>query len=162
MPNTAPSHLWYTVQQLSQHFGFCSLKNWNTPLEVCQLYFSVTQATEMPLEGHVANIYKAHKAHSNKSPIDKPQEFLEVVHFDIGHVNQERYLPLHYPCWSCHTVYLDISCKVITSWCHQGYFLWLISGYWCFPKASLYQFWFLMVPFLPLPSGKQFASSRLT
>jgi len=80
---TAPSHLCLNIQQLSNYFGFWSIKNWNFLLEVCQPNFSFIQGGDTPMElGHVAIIYKAQ---SNKSPIDCPRDFLDVVHCDIGY-----------------------------------------------------------------------------
>jgi hypothetical protein len=78
-----PQHNRYTIQQLSRYFGFRSLKNWNLLQDVCQSNFTLYNPTECTLElGNVANIKKAH---CNKKPIDRPPEFLEVVHCDIGY-----------------------------------------------------------------------------
>jgi hypothetical protein len=82
MSNTAPLHSRYTIQELSRFFGFRSFKNWNALHDDCQPNFMFIQPTDSPLElGHVSNLKKAC---SNKTPIDCPQDFLEVVHCDIG------------------------------------------------------------------------------
>jgi hypothetical protein len=60
MSNTAPNHMRYMVQQLSQYFGFKSFKNWDVLYDVCQPIFSFNQSSDLPLElGQVANIKKA-------------------------------------------------------------------------------------------------------
>ncbi len=83
MSNTAPLQSRFTIQQLSRYFGFRSFKNWDTLHDVCQPNFSFINPSENPLElGHVANIKKAR---SNKTPIDRPSDYLEVVHCDIGY-----------------------------------------------------------------------------
>jgi hypothetical protein len=83
MSNTAPLQCRFTIQQLSRYSGFRSFKNWDTLDDVCQPNFSFIKPTDTPLElGHVANI---EKARSNKTPIDRPKDFLEVVHCDIGY-----------------------------------------------------------------------------
>jgi hypothetical protein len=83
MSNTAPSHYRFTIQQLSRYFGFRSFKHWDTLYDVCAPNFSFIQPTETPVElGNAANIKKSR---SNKNPIDRPKDFLEVVHCDIGY-----------------------------------------------------------------------------
>jgi len=82
MSNVALSHSWFTVQQLSRYSDFCSFKNWDTLHDVHVPNFSSIQPTDTPIElGHIANIKKAC---SNKTPIDRPKDFLEVVHCNIG------------------------------------------------------------------------------
>jgi hypothetical protein len=83
MSNTAPKHIRYTIPQLSRYFGFHSFKNWDVLHDVCQSNFSIHNTNDVPLElGQVANIKKAR---SNKTPIDRPPDFLNVVHCDIGY-----------------------------------------------------------------------------
>jgi hypothetical protein len=83
MSNTAPKHIRYTIPQLSRYFGFCSFKNWDVLHDICQPNFSFHNTNDVPLEiGQVANIKKAR---SNKTPIDRPPDFLDVVHCDIGY-----------------------------------------------------------------------------
>jgi hypothetical protein len=83
MSDPAPLHCWFIIQQLSRYFGFCSFKNWDTLHDVCQPNFSFIRPTDSPLElGQVINIKKAC---SNKTPIDYPKDFLEIVHCNIGH-----------------------------------------------------------------------------
>jgi hypothetical protein len=81
--STMSQHHRYTVQQLSRYFGFRSLKTWNTLQDVCQPNFTLYHPSECPLElGNVANIKKAH---CNKEPIARPQQYVEVFHCDIGY-----------------------------------------------------------------------------
>jgi hypothetical protein len=83
MSNAAPKHLHFTIPRLSRYFGFRSFKNWDVLHDVCQPNFSFLNSTYLPLElGQVANIKKAR---SNKTPIDHPPDFLDVVHCDIGY-----------------------------------------------------------------------------
>jgi hypothetical protein len=83
--NTFPSHIRFTIQQLSRYFGFRSLKNWDSLHDICQPNLSFINSSDPPLElGHAANIKKAR---SNKTPIDRPKDFLDVVHCDIGYGN---------------------------------------------------------------------------
>jgi hypothetical protein len=83
MPSSTASHHRFTIPQLSRHFGFRSLKNWDILHDVCQPNFSLSHPSERPLElGDVANIKKAR---SNKTPIERPSNFMEVVHCDIGY-----------------------------------------------------------------------------
>jgi hypothetical protein len=83
MSSTAVAHARFSVQQLSRYFGFRSLKKWEALYDVCQDNFSIVQPSESPLElGHVANLKKAR---SNKTPVERPKDFLEVVHCDIGY-----------------------------------------------------------------------------
>jgi hypothetical protein len=83
MSNTAPKHLRFTIPQLSRYFGFRSFQNWDVLHDVCQPNFSFLNSTDLPLElGQVANIKKAR---SNKTPIDRPPDFLDLVHCDIGY-----------------------------------------------------------------------------
>jgi hypothetical protein len=83
MSSTAVAHARFSVQQLSHYFGFRSLKKWEALYDVCQDNFSIVQPSESPLElGHVANLKKAR---SNKTPVERPKDFLEVVHCDIGY-----------------------------------------------------------------------------
>jgi hypothetical protein len=82
MSRTAVMTTHFTVQQLSRYFGFRSLKNWDVLHDVCQPNFSFVRTSDNVLEiGQVANIKKAR---SNKTPVDRPPQYLEVVHCDIG------------------------------------------------------------------------------
>ncbi len=57
MSNGAPRQIRLTTQQLSRHFGFRSLKHWNSLYGVCLTSFTLTQSSEPILElGNVANI----------------------------------------------------------------------------------------------------------
>jgi hypothetical protein len=83
MSHTAPSHYRFTIQQLSHYYGFRSFKNWDTLYDVCVPNFSFIQAGESLVElGNVANIKKSW---CNKNPIDRPKDFMEVVHCDTGY-----------------------------------------------------------------------------
>jgi hypothetical protein len=82
MSNTVSNNKRFTVQQLSHYFGFRSFKNWDILYDVCQLNFSLLKTSEKLLElGQVANMKKAR---SNKIPVERPVNYLEVVHCDIG------------------------------------------------------------------------------
>jgi hypothetical protein len=78
MSNTAPNHMRYTVQQLSQYYGFRSFKNWDVLYDVCQPNFSFIQPSDPPLKSNIK------KAWCNKTLVEHPPHFLEVVHCDIG------------------------------------------------------------------------------
>ncbi len=83
MSNVAPKHCRYTTPQLSRYFGFRSFKNWDVLHDVCQPNFSFLKNNELPLElGQVANIKKAR---CHKVPIERPPDFLDVVHCNIGY-----------------------------------------------------------------------------
>jgi hypothetical protein len=70
---------------LSRYFGFWSFKNWDVLYDVCQPNFSFIKPSDNFLElGHVANMKKAR---SNKTPVECPEKFLEVVQGDIGFGN---------------------------------------------------------------------------
>jgi len=82
MSSTAPSSMQFKVQQFSRYFGFWSFKNWDVLYDVCQPNFSFIKPSDNFLElGHMANIKKAR---SNKTPVERPEKFLEVVHCNIG------------------------------------------------------------------------------
>jgi len=83
MSNTAPVSMRFTVQQLSRYFGLRSFKISEVLHDVCQPNFSFIKPSNAFLElGQVANIKKSQ---SNKTPIEWPDKFLEVVHCDIGY-----------------------------------------------------------------------------
>jgi len=72
----------FTIQQLSRYFGFRLFKNWEILYVVCQPNFSLLKTSENFLElGQVANM---RKAQSNKTPVERPVNYLEVVHCDIN------------------------------------------------------------------------------
>lgn len=82
MSNTAPATMRFTVQQLSRYFGFHFFKNWEVLHDVCQPNFSFIKPSDDLLElGQVVNIKKSR---SNKTPLERHDKFLEVVHCDIG------------------------------------------------------------------------------
>jgi len=82
MSNTVSTNKRFTIQQLSRYFGFRSFKNWDILYDVCQPNFSLLKTSEKLLElGQVANMKKAR---SNKIPVERPVNYLEVVHCDIG------------------------------------------------------------------------------
>jgi hypothetical protein len=82
MSNSSPISTHFTIQQLSRYFGFQSFKNWDVLHDICQSNFSFIKPTDKMLElGDVANIKWAC---SNKTPIEHPAKYLEVVHCDIG------------------------------------------------------------------------------
>jgi hypothetical protein len=83
MSSSTAAHYRFTIPQLSRYYGFWSIKNWDILHDVCLPNFSLIHPSECALElGNVANIKKAR---SNKQPIDRPSNFLEVVHCDIGY-----------------------------------------------------------------------------
>jgi hypothetical protein len=82
MSNTVSNNKRFTVQQLSRYFGFRSLKNRDILYDVCQPNFSLLKTSKKLLElGQVANLKKAR---SNKTPVQRPINYHEVVHCDIG------------------------------------------------------------------------------
>jgi hypothetical protein len=83
MSSSTAAHHRFTILQLSRYYGFRLLKNWDILHDVCLPNFSLIHPSECPLElGNVANIKKAR---SNKQPIDRPSNFLEVVHCNTGY-----------------------------------------------------------------------------
>ncbi len=78
--NATPKNSRYTIPQLSRYFGFRLFKNWDVLHDICQPNFSFMNTNDLPLElGQVPNIKKAR---CNKTPIDHPKDFLDVVHCD--------------------------------------------------------------------------------
>jgi hypothetical protein len=82
MSNTVSTTKRFTIQQLSCYFRFQSFKNWDVLYDVCQLKFSFLKTSDNFLEiGQIANMKKAH---SNKTPVERPKNYLEVIHCNIG------------------------------------------------------------------------------
>jgi hypothetical protein len=57
MSNTAPNHMRYTVQQLSQYFGFCSFKNWEVLHDVFQPISDLVTASLSAMESYTASFW---------------------------------------------------------------------------------------------------------
>jgi hypothetical protein len=84
VPSSTPGHRRFTVPELFRYFGFRQLKNWSSILDVSQENISINfHHGDVPLElGNVANIKKSRR---NKTPIERPSQFLSRVHMDIGY-----------------------------------------------------------------------------
>ncbi len=82
-PSSAPARKRMTLQQLHGYLGFCQINNWDVIHDIAQPNIDIIKTGEKVLElGDVANIKKSRK---NNIPIQRPLNFMDTVHMDIGY-----------------------------------------------------------------------------
>ena len=80
--SSEPSKRRFTLHDLHRYFGFRQIKDWTTLLSTGQPTIDIINTGDPPMEiGDVANIKASRR---NKTPLPRPQSFLDVVHMDIG------------------------------------------------------------------------------
>ena len=92
--SSAPKLRRFTTHELHSLLGSRSLKRWEDIAEISKDTVRILDGGERPLElGDVANLKSARR---NLTPVPKPEQFLDVVHCDLGYSDCASVGGIHY------------------------------------------------------------------